>query len=446
MTKIKCSLTVIAICLFTTALKSQGLVNISIAPELKLRVEAAIKKANSYPVPSWCNTADLQQQRKIVIEKCVKTLFHNYLPPHGKIKYEGVVPSPTTFNGLWSWDSWKHAAALASIDKDLAENSIRAMYAFQLSDGMIPDCIFRDTMNFTKSTAVTTLTKPPLSGWAIWEIYNETKDVGFVKEMFPLLLKYHEWRYLCRDINKNGLCEVGANVNNVQSAKYEMWDDAIRFDGVKLLKKSDSCYSMNIESVDLNAYLYLEKDIIIKMANLIGKKEIAKRFEKEKIILGQKIQETFFDNKTGCFYDVYIDDKSFILSKEANCWIPLFARVATKEEAERIRNQMMDENIFNTFVPLPTASKDNPKFYTGSKYWRGPVWLDQFYFGYIGLINYGYKKEAEALLLKLLKNGKDIVDPAVGLREYYNPLTGEPGGALNFGWTASHILMLMLAK
>ena len=283
------------------------------------------------------------------------------------------MPSPSTFNGLWSWDSWKHAYALAGLDKDLAENSIRAMYDYQGPDGMIADCIFPDTNNCTGSLCVKVLTKPPLSGWAIWEIYEQTRDTNFIKEMLPKLIKYHEWRYTHRDINHNGLCEVGANVNDLQSAKYECWDDAIRFDDVKLLKQSDDCYSMNTESVDLNAYLF-------------------------------------------------------------------------QEQAKRIKDAMVSEKMFNTLLPLPTASIDNPKFIPHEGYWRGPVWLDQFYFGYVGLIQYGYKPHAEALLLKLLKNGQGITDPNAELMEHYDPLTGAGGGAKDFGWTAAHLLMLMLDR
>ena len=60
----------------------------------------------------------------------------------------------------------------------------------------------------------------------------------------------------------------------------------------------------------------------------------------------------------------------------------------------------------NTYLPFPTAAKDNPK-YNPTKYWRGPVWLDQAYFGVIGLDNYGYKKEAQELTVKLLNLQKD---------------------------------------
>jgi putative isomerase len=239
---------------------------------------------------------------------------------------------------------------------------------------------------------------------------------------------------------------LGANINNVGVARCEMADNAIRYDDVKLLKKSETCYSMNTESVDLNAYLYQEKDFIIKMAKLLNEKAIAKKYERERRILGKQIQTTFFDTKTGFFYDVKMDDRSFVLSKESCGWTPLFTEVATKEQAKRVKDVMMNETNFNTLVPLPTASKDNPKFNPVNGYWRGPVWIDQFYFGYIGLLNYGYKEEAELLLMKLLKNGQGITDPNAEMREYYNPITGEAGGARNFAWTSAHLLLIMLGE
>lgn len=434
----------IFVALISLPADAQVLSHLKIKDSLKPRMEKALETALSYPVPDWCDTDELRKQRKTIIEKSIKTLYYNYLSPVNRIHYEGVMPSVTTFNGLWSWDSWKHAAGLAYIDKDLAENSIRGLYDYQDQDGMIPDCVFPDTMNFTGSTCVTELTKPPLSGWAIWEIYKQTKDVAFVQEMFSRLLKYHEWRYKFRDINQNGLCELGASVNKVNKAMCEMADNAIRYDEAKMLKKSEHCYSMDMEAVDLNAYLYQEKGYIVKMANLLGKKKVANQYKKEMEILKKCIQDVFFDEKSGFFYDIRIADRSHVLSQESCGWIPLFAKVATKEQAARVVENMMDEDKFNTFMPLPTASKECPEFDPAKGYWRGPVWLDQFYFGYMGLLNYGYKDEAVFLLKKMLNNITSISEPEAELRECYNPLTGEGEGARNFGWTASHLLQLML--
>ena len=421
--------------------QSQNLVNIEVPSIVVHRMEMAIQKANALPVPSWCNTMELKQNRKIIIEKCIKTLYHNYMPPEGAVLYEGVMPSVSIYRGLWSWDSWKHAYSLAYIDKELAENSVRSMYAYQNEAGMIADCIFAD-----KEKNNWRNTKAPLSAWAVYEIYNATKDTGFLKEMYPKLLKYHYWWFADRDHDKNGICEFGCTDGSIQAARWECWDNAIRFDSIVMIKNSNNAFSMDVESVDLNAYLYLEKDILITIATILNDNTKAKSLIAEKTKLGELIRKLFFNKKDGFYYDVNLKDKSFILSKEASGWLPLFAGIVTKEQAAKIKDMMMNENVFNTFVPLSVAGKDNPK-YEPDGYWRGPVWLDQFYFGYMGLKRYGYDKEAESLLLKLLQNAPNITSTSdVALREYYNSKTGEGLGTQYFGWTAAHLLMMMLDK
>ena len=101
---------------------------------------------------------------------------------------------------------------------------------------------------------------------------------------------------------------------------------------------------------------------------------------------------------------------------------------------------MLDPNEFNSLVPLGTAAMTNPA-YDPNIYWRGRVWLDQFYFGVTGLANYGYKADANALVDKLLKNADGLVGDKP-IRENYNPETGAMQGASNFSWSAAHVYML----
>ena len=418
---------------------SQGLVNLSIPSMVQNRMEISLKKANSLPVPNWCNTNDLKQERNIVIEKCIKTLYHNYTPPTGSFLHEGVFPSVGRYDGLWAWDSWKHAYSLAWLDKDLAENSVRAMYDYQNDAGMVADCIRNGRVNWRN-------TKSPLSAWAVFEIFKATNDTAFLRELYPKMLKYHYWWYENRDHDKNGICEYGSSDGTIEAARWECWDNAIRFDSVKMVRNKESAYSMNVESVDLNAYLFLEKELLIKIAQLLKDKNGVGKLKTEKTKLGMEMNKLFYNKQDGFYYDVRLSDKSFILSKEASGWLPLFVGVATKRQAVRVKEMMMNEKMFNAFLPLPTVSIDNPK-YNAAGYWRGPLWLDQFYFGYMGLKRYGYDKDADSLLIKLLHNGQFITSSTEGsLREYYNSKTGEGLGAENFGWTAAHLLMMMLGK
>ena len=101
---------------------------------------------------------------------------------------------------------------------------------------------------------------------------------------------------------------------------------------------------------------------------------------------------------------------------------------------------MFNNNEFNTVIPLGTAALSNPA-YDKNIYWRGRVWLDQFYFGVVGLNNYGYKIQAQRLIDKLYRNAKGL-SGTDSIRENYNPETGEMQGATNFSWSAAHLLML----
>ena len=72
--------------------------------------------------------------------------------------------------------------------------------------------------------------------------------------------------------------------------------------------------------------------------------------------------------------------------------VAALGKSSDKEQAAAVKKNMMNQEMFNTFMPFPTASKDNEKF-AATKYWRGPVWLDQALFGVEALQNYDYTKK-----------------------------------------------------
>lgn len=103
----------------------------------------------------------------------------------------------------------------------------------------------------------------------------------------------------------------------------------------------------------------------------------------------------------------------------------------------------MDTTRFNTKVPLPTIDVSHQKFDPKNGYWRGPVWLDQLWFGIDGLNKYGLHKEAELLRNKVTSNCEGLNKPGVSIRENYHPLTGEGLNAEHFSWSAAHLILLI---
>ncbi|WP_291868994.1 trehalase family glycosidase [Maribacter sp.] len=378
-----------------------------------------------------------------VLAKAHLTLQNNWRIPVGELKHEGLFPSYhyKWFNGFWSWDSWKHAVGLSYYDTNLAKNQMRAMFDFQSEDGFIVDCIFRDTTiephNYRD-------TKPPLSVWAVVKIYEKDKDIEFVREFYPKLKKYHEWWYNKRDHDQDGLCEYGSTDGTLIAAKWESgMDNAIRFDNSKILKNDDGAYSINQESVDLNAYLYAEKIYLSRLAEVINSLKDAEKYKVEAERLKDKIQHQFYDTEDGWFYDTNIEGDTFIKGEGSEGWTALWANAATQEQANAVKMKLMNPKKFYTKVPFQTMSADHERFDPLEGYWRGPNWLDQAYFGAKGLRNYGFNAEADKATIQIIKGAEGILGKGQSIRENYHPLTGEGLNAENFSWSAAHLIMLL---
>jgi putative isomerase len=378
-----------------------------------------------------------------VLTKAHLTLQNNWRIPAGEIKHEGLFPSYhyKWFNGFWSWDSWKHSVGLSFYNTELAKKQMKLMFEFQSEDGFVADCVFRD---ITIEKHNYRDTKPPLSAWAVSKIYNKDKDLEFVKYMYPKLKLYHEFWYNKRDHDQDGLCEYGSTDGSLIAAKWESgMDNAIRFDNSKILKNGEDAYSIDQESVDLNAYLYAEKKYLAELATAIKKNEDAQRFTKEAAILKRKIQIQFYDVNDGWFYDTTLDGKIFIKGEGSEGWTALWAKAASHKQAETVKEKMMDPKKFFTRVPFQTMSADHEKFNPLKGYWRGPNWLDQAYFGVKSLRNYGFNEDADKATIQILKGAEGVLGKGRSIRENYHPLTGEGLNAQNFSWSAAHIIMLL---
>lgn len=449
--------------------------------------------------------------------KSMETLMTNWFSAAGAIKHDGIVPSMSYkwFIGMWAWDSWKQVVATTQFNPELAKNNVRALFDYQITKddkvrpqdaGAIIDCIFYnqnedrggDGGNWNERNS-----KPALAAWAVENVYRQTGDKEFLKEMYPKLVAYHNWWYTNRDIDKNGIAEYGGMVHDVcynwtdydyevgqviegvgtvdengfvydknnervvcpdagvEAAAWESgMDNATRFDlegngeddiGIKIFTvrndaKKPVGYVINQESVDLNAYLYAEKGFLKEMAEELGYNDDAKKYEQEAKKLGNYINTQMYDEETGFYYDVQTNEdgsvKKLLVNrgKGTEGWIPLWAKCATQEQAAQVVKNMMDAGKFNTYVPFPTASKDNDK-YNPSTYWRGPVWLDQALYAVEALQNYGYNDEAKETTLKLFDHCKGLVGTGP-IHENYNPETGEGLHTRNFSWSASAFYLL----
>lgn len=376
---------------------------------------------------------DMKPEYDRIAVKAVVTLISNWRTHRGGLLHEGIVPSHAAyyFVGFWAWDTWRFSAALAKFDPELAKDNIRAMFDYQQPDGMIIDCIYTDPAENNARDS-----KPPLVSWAVDEIFTHTNDTAFISEMYPQLMAYYKWWYNKRDHNRNGMCEYGSTDGTLEAAAWESgMDNAIRFDDAKMLKNNgaEDAWSMDQESVDLNAYLALECKLLKKFASILGVTFDGPDYSSQ-------VADYFFDKEKGFFFDRRLKDGSFIQEPECEAYTPLWTEVATADQVKAMLPLLTDTAKFSTYIPFPTVAADNPK-YNPRGYWRGPIWLDQTYFAIRGLRNYGYNKMADEYTLQVFDRLQGLKEGAP-IHENYGTHTGELLKAPHFSWSSSHLLML----
>ena len=376
---------------------------------------------------------DMKPEYDRIAVKAVVTLISNWRTHRGGLLHEGIVPSHAAyyFVGFWAWDTWRFSAALAKFNPKLANDNIRAMFDYQQPDGMIIDCIYTDPADNNARDS-----KPPLVSWAVDEIFTHTNDTAFISEMYPQLMAYYKWWYNKRDHNRNGMCEYGSTDGTLEAAAWESgMDNAISFDDAKMLKNNgaEDAWSMDQESVDLNAYLALECKLLKKFASILGVTFDGPDYSSQ-------VADYFFDKEKGFFFDRRLKDGSFIQEPGCEAYTPLWTEVATADQVKAMLPLLTDTAKFSTYIPFPTVAADNPK-YNPRGYWRGPIWLDQTYFAIRGLRNYGYNKMADEYTLQVFDRLQGLKEGAP-IHENYGTHTGELLKAPHFSWSSSHLLML----
>ena len=118
------------------------------------------------------------------------------------------------------------------------------------------------------------------------------------------------------------------------------------------------------------------------------------------------------------------------------------------EQAEALKAHMFDPATFDSGYGICTLAKDEKMFNLSAtnnpSNWLGPIWLVANYCVFKGLMNYGYREEAEKIARGSLSLLTDDLRKSGSIHEYYNPLTGEP--VMNGGFINWNILALTMMK
>ncbi|MBO5873246.1 MAG: hypothetical protein J6Q56_03480 [Clostridia bacterium] len=327
---------------------------------------------------------DINEER--LYYKCFSILRSTIYTPEGKLDYCSLTPHRFPHRAIWLWDTAYLITGLKHMSYDVAKQAVLAILQCSCEDGFLP--------HMTTPEWQSNITQPPVLAWAALHLYEYGKDKDFLVEAFDRLAKYVEWDLNNRDINGNGLPEWVVSDDPFCRCDESGMDNTPRFDDVD-----------EMDCIDFASFLANDMRCLSEIARIIGRDEDSKLWKDRFDTIKEKINTILWDDEDGFYYDRKVSDNEFHKVKSVASFIPLFAGICDKEKAKKLVEHLNNPNEFKTAFPIPTISADD-KTYPTRDMFRGTVWLNFNYLIEIGLINYGFEKEAEELRNKTIETLK----------------------------------------
>lgn len=362
------------------------------------------------------------------------------LPPEGRSKYNYYVFSREP---VWGWGHGGQVfheslsmLAYVFMDPQSAMNSQRVFMQRQHPDGYI-DYRIGSYLDETDPYNGQLTTSAPWFNWENWEIYLVSKDKKFLRQAYSSGSRFFDFWKTHRDTQHDGLFEWGgmAVLESIRDADVAVWDQV--------------GWPANFEGPDLNSMLAVSARSLSKMAGVLGKKEAARKWEAESKRLSTLVNKYMWDGSTDFYYNVNKLNHTFTFKKHDDLkrqeiigFLPLWAGIASKEQARKLVGVMTDTAKFWRKYGVPSLAADDP-YYNPRGYWNGPVWVEWNYLLERGLLRYGYRNVAKELVNRVTSNVIAQLKKDHYFWEFYDPDRQWAGYHRTYIWAGLVSRMLM---
>ena len=198
--------------------------------------------------------------------------------------------------------------------------------------------------------------------------------------------------------------------------------------------------------VCLNSLLYKTEKDMQRMSEILGRKNDAKRWQARADARKEKIQKYLWDAQRGMYFDYNVDTNSRSTYEYITAFYPLWAGLATPEQAEAVRKNL---GIFEHDGGLAMSTHEN------ADQWDLPYgWAPTQMIAIEGLRRYGFHDDANRASYKFLSTVAENFRRDGTIREKYNVVTrsseshieaGYNQNVVGFGWTNAAFLAFLHA-
>lgn len=389
--------------------------------------------------------------------------------PTGCLKYPFIDPGSVYDGNLWDWDSfWAVYGILNVLDADgsfrgrvpasgrswldYAEGNILNFFDHQEQDGYIPMMVeARDDVPY--------LTRKHREG----TLLNMHKP--FLARQIALISGYKgsaKWARRFKQGLDGYFTRYRTDYYHPACGLY-VWADDVMI-GMDNDPASFGRPRFSTASLFLNSFMVPELRSGARLFRTWGDETEADCLDAQACSLEAAIRKECWDRRDRFFYSVDVDVKTRAydwfheglgvfwktLPIKIRSWtgfLPLWAGIASEEEASYLEKHIRDEETFWSPHGICSLARDERMFDLGASInpsnWLGPIWLIVQYCVFRGLLRYGFRSTAQELCNHTLRLLGEDLERTGTLHEYYNPFTGEP--VMNGGFVNWNILALNMA-
>jgi hypothetical protein len=195
---------------------------------------------------------------------------------------------------------------------------------------------------------------PPILSVAEWAMACVTGDRARLRQVYPLLVGYHQWLEANRRLPDGTFWTTG------------------------LANGLDNSPSLGEGYPCLTAQMAHDAETLGKIAETIGEEEEAKCWQLRYQEIATVLNGNLWDESMG-FYSTSLPGGGFNRNKVVTGFWPLWAGAVPKDRVESLARHLKDPASFWRHHPIPSLAADSLHFVPEGQYWLGSAWAPTNY-------------------------------------------------------------------
>lgn len=192
---------------------------------------------------------------------------------------------------------------------------------------------------------------PPLFAWAEYDLYHKVGMKKRVKDILPVLQRYHAWLDEVAFDEEVGLYRVPLAATGMPSAA-----------------RAQACYPVDFNCQQALSVLYLSS-----LGDILNDKEISYQYKRRYFMLKTRINALMWDHQSNFYYDLDKDAQRIPVRTLAAYW-SILAEIVSQENLDSLMAYLKDPQFFGAPNPFPTVAVNEPDFSENGLGYNGAVY------------------------------------------------------------------------